>query len=249
MSFWQQKLSERMTTVVNNDYRRATALSAGLLGENWRARNVTVGWTIEPGSESSAEYRRPQTAYMFGVDPQHFRPFIGHFDVLSSKMVELGSPNTDRVYITYGRLDSPVTNTVCWDGGGVRWTELFARNTETLLARIQRLELRSKLKKLGSLKKGWDSYDAEPPSALACALANKVLDALMENGISAERLIPTSDGSLLLKHRVGTGLATWEIDNDGEIGVMIEVDGFDPSFHSPSKASIQEFVTGIVRNG
>lgn len=249
MNFWQQKLSERMTTVVNNDYRRATALSAGLFGENWQPRNKTVEWTTKPDSESSAGYQRPQTVYTFGIDPQHFQAFISHFGALSSKIVELGSPNADRVYITYGRLGSPVTDTILWDGGGIRWTELLARNARSFQPTFQHIQLRAKLETLRSLKKGWDSYDAEPPSALACSIAKKVLDALERKEAFAEKLIPTSDGSLLLKHKVGTGLATWEIDNDGEIGVMIEVEGADPTFHSPSSTAIRDLVSQLVRNG
>jgi|GEM_PF-3218366 len=129
-----------------------------------------------------------------------------------------------------------------WDGSGVHWNKLIEQY-------IHASEVRQKLAQLRRLQKGWDSYDAQPPSAKACNLAEAIVGALQESDLSVEFLTPTSDGSILIKHFVGKAAVTWEIDDDGEIGVMIEPPDGEPLFHSPKENGIVELVAKLARNG
>ena len=132
-----------------------------------------------------------------------------------------------------------------------------------------------KLEEIRELAKGWDSYDAEPPSKLACDLAAMVLNSLKQHFLPVEFITATSDASILLKHQAGTasvplkidfnaatidlsillkpqaGTAsvTWEIDDDGEIGVMVERAGVPPEYFSPAADGIVPLVADLARHG
>ncbi len=106
-----------------------------------------------------------------------------------------------------------------------------------------------KLAEIRSLSKGWDSYDAEPPSEIACELAETLLGSLEQHALPVAFITPTSDSSILVKHAGHDSAVTWEIDPDGEIGVMVECPGAAPRFLSPATGEIGALVEDLARHG
>lgn len=109
-----------------------------------------------------------------------------------------------------------------WDGSGVRWNVILEQFT-----RYAPL-----LEKFRKLRKGWDSYDAEPLPEICCDTAERILKLTVAESLPIEFITPTSDSSILIKHKISGGAMTWEIDDDGEIGVMIEKQGLETQFAS-----------------
>jgi len=71
--------------------------------------------------------------------------------------------------------------------------------------------------KLKNLKKGWDSYDADPPNYLALTNALKILDLLFESEFSPTRIMPSVEGGISFLFIRNTKYADIECDNDGDI--------------------------------
>lgn len=138
-----------------------------------------------------------------------------------------------------------------FDATGFRWNQIYDRVAGSLAAgRKGNYDAHfRKLAEIRELAQGWDSYGAEPPSALACDLAKKVLVALAQHSLPVSFITATSDGSILLKHQVGAASVTWEIDNDGEIGVMVERAGVPPQYFSPDANGIAALVADLARHG
>ena len=76
------------------------------------------------------------------------------------------------------------------------------------------------LEKLKTLKQGWDSYDANEFTKECLESAQAVIDVL--NPESIKFIIPTSDESVLIDVNIGASILKFEIDSDGEIGVIIK---------------------------
>lgn len=107
-------------------------------------------------------------------------------------------------------------------------------------------EAQRQLRAIRNLPRGWDSYDAEPPSPAGCDAAQEVLAELRVHQMPLDFITPTSDGSILLKHRAGWRSVTWEIDDDEEIGVMIEHPGSEPEFRSLRRNQMSTFVAELA---
>lgn len=54
------------------------------------------------------------------------------------------------------------------------------------------------IKEMVSLKKGWNSYDADPPNALSIQNAQTMLDILKHTGIEPRRVAPVADGGIAI---------------------------------------------------
>lgn len=106
-----------------------------------------------------------------------------------------------------------------------------------------------KLRQIRALAPGWDSYDAEAPSELACDLAEHLLKTLEQRGIQTEFITATSDGSIMLRHSAGVSTVTWEIDGDGEIGLVVERADVPPAYRSPTASEIDEIVAELAQHG
>ena len=108
--------------------------------------------------------------------------------------------------------------------------------------------LMSRLEHIKCLPKGWDSYNAEAPSITSIDIAKEVLDALDRNNILGDRIIPTSDSSLLIVHKMADDLVTWEISLNGDIGVMVEFENGATEFRALARCDISEFAAQILGN-
>ena len=82
--------------------------------------------------------------------------------------------------------------------------------------------IRAEIKAMSRLPRGWDSYDAEAPSETATSIALRVLENLENLGLLPEWYVPTSDGSILLQFQCQQVTYKWEIESDGDIGVMVK---------------------------
>jgi len=74
------------------------------------------------------------------------------------------------------------------------------------------------------LKKGWDSYDAEPPSPMAARNTLAFLDLLKTLSLQPDWVEPTSDDSIMLEVKVGGFLQEWDFYSDGDVAVLYELE-------------------------
>jgi hypothetical protein len=100
---------------------------------------------------------------------------------------------------------------------------------------------RKQIMALSSMEEDWDSYGAGAPSALSIEIALEILDILEAAGTEPEYILPTSDESILFKYQLGDINYLWEIESDGEIGLMIEMEGENPTFHGLDRSQILNF--------
>lgn len=82
---------------------------------------------------------------------------------------------------------------------------------EGLFERIRQLE------SLGSLTRGWDGYQAEPPNATALGNGHNLLEALSSMSLVPERVVPSADGGVALILSTHPTYRAIECFNDGEI--------------------------------
>lgn len=73
------------------------------------------------------------------------------------------------------------------------------------------------LESLSGLVKGWDGYQAEPPSATALENARSLLEALSGMEVVPERVGPSADGGVALILSTHPPYRAIECFNDGEI--------------------------------
>jgi hypothetical protein len=64
-------------------------------------------------------------------------------------------------------------------------------------------QVEAKLAKLTLLQRGWDGYDAAPPSVLVTAFAMSVLNSVMKPATPAPSIVPTHGGGVQLEWHVG----------------------------------------------
>jgi hypothetical protein len=84
------------------------------------------------------------------------------------------------------------------------------------------MKIKNEILAMSCLSKGWDSYDAEAPSETAINLAMQIVGHLEFMGIVPDWCVPTSDGSILLQFQCQRVAYKWEIESDGDIGVMVK---------------------------
>jgi len=89
---------------------------------------------------------------------------------------------------------------------------------------------RTKIKSFLTLSRGWDSYDAAPPSEQAVDAALKIVDQLGELGLEPMWIVPTSDDSILLQFDCNGNVFKWEAESDGDIGVMMQAPESEPQY-------------------
>lgn len=101
--------------------------------------------------------------------------------------------------------------------------------------------LRGQVKSFSKQEKGWDSYDAEAPSELAVELVLRVIGQLEKLEVEPDWIVPTSDESILLQFRHSRTLYKWEIESDGDIGIMIKPESGDPEYVDLESQQIEDF--------
>lgn len=73
----------------------------------------------------------------------------------------------------------------------------------------------TKLEAMEGLKKGWNGYDAEPPSAAALTVARRLIHVLQQGGAPPTRVAPSVVGGVGVTRRVGARRVYVEVYNDG----------------------------------
>lgn len=76
-------------------------------------------------------------------------------------------------------------------------------------------ESEQKLALMSALAKGWDGYEAEPPSARAVSAARRVIAALERADLGPSRVAPSVVGGVGLTRKQGARRAYVEVYNDG----------------------------------
>lgn len=89
-------------------------------------------------------------------------------------------------------------NTTLATGATVRPAPMRVPLREGWQAKVE-----AKLSKLTRLQRGWDGYDAAPPSILVTAFAMSVLNSVMKPNTPAPSIVPTHGGGVQLEWHVG----------------------------------------------
>lgn len=84
------------------------------------------------------------------------------------------------------------------------------------------IQIRQRIRSFGQLEKGWDTYDAEPPSALAIQNTLEFVRVVEKLCLRTDWVEPTSDDSIMLELKVGDVLQEWDFYSDGDVAVMYE---------------------------
>ncbi|HEY2910958.1 MAG TPA: hypothetical protein VGI99_11970 [Gemmataceae bacterium] len=77
-----------------------------------------------------------------------------------------------------------------------------------------------KLDTMRALRRGWNGYDAEPPSALAIATATGYLDQLASEQFAPARVAPSVVGGVGVTCRNGDRRVYVEFYNDGRVHAL-----------------------------
>jgi hypothetical protein len=105
------------------------------------------------------------------------------------------------------------------------------KKRRNVAAEREHAEQLERLDALRSLQRGWDSYEAEPPSETATDNARRVLEALWEEDAEARtRLSPSVEGGVAIVFTGSEGkYADIECFNDGEILAITSEGAAEPS--------------------
>lgn len=120
-------------------------------------------------------------------------------------------------------------------------------------ARIQHLNInqiedlwqthQKKIRSFGQLPANWDSHGTPAIGAKAISAALAVLDAASQTtACTFAWASPTSDESILMQLSLpGGATMKFEVDRDGDIGVMVEHPGQEPDFRDLLPEQLTEF--------
>lgn len=107
----------------------------------------------------------------------------------------------------------------------------------------------ARLESFRGLQRGWDSYDAEPPNAMAIDNAKRILRVLWEGDIEVRmRLSPSVEGGVAVVFNGSDKYADLECFNDGEILAITSEGSAEPSVWSvgADAASLRDAVVKII---
>ena len=107
------------------------------------------------------------------------------------------------------------------------------------------LQLKHKVLGFRNLQKGWDSYEALPPSETAIQNTLTFLGILENLSLAPDWVEPTSDDSIMLEVKVGKVLQEWDFYSDGIVAVLYEKDGeaVKCKLVEPEEGAISQHVT------
>lgn len=88
-----------------------------------------------------------------------------------------------------------------------------------------------KLSAMISLQKGWDGYDADPPSSLAIAKAQEFLHDMERLGCRPTRVAPSVIGGIGVTRESGDHRAYVEFHNNGQIVALFRDRFGNPKTH------------------
>lgn len=108
---------------------------------------------------------------------------------------------------------------------------------------------RAKVLGFADLAKGWDSHGSNPPSELAIQGAIELLNGLEAIGVEPDWVVPTSDDSILIQYQYGEATWKWELENDGDVGVMERPAVGDPCFFDLKVAEVRSFLDQQINGG
>jgi hypothetical protein len=100
---------------------------------------------------------------------------------------------------------------------------------------------REKIRGFGQLRKGWDSYSADPPSGIAVSAALSLLDELEKADVVPEWVAPTGDSSILMRYKSGDVCFKWEFHSDGDVAMMRKPPAEDATYHDLRADQIASF--------
>lgn len=97
------------------------------------------------------------------------------------------------------------------------------------------------------LEKGWDSYNAQPPSQIAVKNTLAFLQLLKMLGLKPDWVEPTSDDSIMLEVKVGGLLQEWDFYSDGDVAVLYELENRQDECHlvKPEVWEFARFLTTL----
>ncbi len=93
----------------------------------------------------------------------------------------------------------------------------FSREVKSVSRLASFLRLVASLTELDQLKPGWNTYDAEPPSARTMTTGLKMLKILSAVNCLPDRVLPLADGGVAFVYNHGPLYASFECFNDGAI--------------------------------
>src|SRR2546422_189828 len=98
----------------------------------------------------------------------------------------------------------------------------------------QSITVQRQIDQLRSLRRGWNTYGAEPPNDTAFELTDRILSAANRLRIDVTRVVPSADGGLGVCFVRGGRYAHIEASNEGELTLVMfagretaEVSGID----------------------
>lgn len=91
---------------------------------------------------------------------------------------------------------------------------------EGVVSEVRFDEARRRLLEAASLEKGWDTYDTDPPNAVAVDLATGILGLLEKSQLRPARLLPSSEGGVGISFVDKGRRAEIEIYNSGEMAAV-----------------------------
>ena len=132
-------------------------------------------------------------------------------------------------------IDPTIHVSVSWESLASRWTQMVKAHYHPLT------KWREEIRAFFSLPKGWDSYNSEAPSTTAIESALSIIGQLEMIGVEPNWCIPTSDDSILLEFELSDTTYKWELESDGDIGVMIKHLEGDAEYLDIQTEQIAEF--------
>lgn len=121
-------------------------------------------------------------------------------------------------------------------GSGVTWTTPSSASIRVLVP-VDPAEIGKWFGKLDSLRfmrKGWDGYDAPPPTDRAIRLAQSFISRLLEEKYEPSRLAPSVIGGVGVTHRSERRKVYVEFFNDGKVYAL-----FSDGISEPRTKSVE----------
>lgn len=142
------------------------------------------------------------------------------------------STGKNKIFITFLPSGSNVRVSV---GSIDKWLENNPRTTTAIT------KIKNEIMAMSKLPKGWDSYDAEAPSETATNISMRIIENLEILEIVPDWCVPTSDGSILLQFQCQRVTYKWEVESDGDIGVMVKSPDEAPEYLDLQANQIKPF--------
>lgn len=142
--------------------------------------------------------------------------------------------------------DAPIIVVADFPGYGRWW--LFSGKEEHPIANIPekkaKRQLQESIRRIEQLKVNWDSYGSNPPSSTAIDAAKRLVRQLEKKDLIPDWADPTGDASIVMQCHDGDTVWKWEIDSDGDVGVMKKPAVGEAIFFDTTVSDIENFPYG-----